>query len=105
MHMVDLDRGYAVGDWPMELVQEWLPSALAQLPDRAEPRDPPFLPGSSEEAILQLSNRTDAAALRSADCAEGIDHIRWDYAVLGLGRGAAADSRRLSRFCVSKCVA
>lgn len=34
-HHVDLDLGYEWADWPDDLVQRWLPSLLAALPERA----------------------------------------------------------------------
>jgi maleylpyruvate isomerase len=38
VHMVDLGRGYSPTQWPIELVDLWLPDALAQLPNRTDPR-------------------------------------------------------------------
>jgi maleylpyruvate isomerase len=34
-HHVDLGLGYGWSDWPDELVRRWLPSLLADLPERA----------------------------------------------------------------------
>ena len=38
VHMVDVGRGYSWSDWPHDLVELWLPSALAGLPDRTDSR-------------------------------------------------------------------
>ena len=37
MHHVDLGLGYTPADWPAELVDQWLPDALAGLPARTDP--------------------------------------------------------------------
>jgi maleylpyruvate isomerase len=37
-HHVDLGLGYLVTDWPMALVEKWLPALLEQLPGRADTR-------------------------------------------------------------------
>jgi len=39
VHMVDLGRGYSWSEWPIELVELWLPDALSQLPDRTDSRE------------------------------------------------------------------
>ena len=38
VHLVDLDVGYGWDRWPADLVDEWLPGVLADLPTRTEPR-------------------------------------------------------------------
>lgn len=36
VHLVDLGRGYTVADWPIGLVEMWLPDALGQAADRTD---------------------------------------------------------------------
>jgi maleylpyruvate isomerase len=36
VHHVDLGLGYAVADWPAQLVARWLPALLERLPERAD---------------------------------------------------------------------
>jgi maleylpyruvate isomerase len=38
VHSVDLGIGPEPADWPLGLIERWLPSLLAGLPDRADPR-------------------------------------------------------------------
>ncbi len=38
VHHVDLGLGYTIGDWPVSLVQRWLPLLVDDLTDRAEDR-------------------------------------------------------------------
>jgi len=53
VHLVDLDVGYGWDRWPAELVDEWLPSVLADLPGRTD----------AKQLLAWALGRADAPAL------------------------------------------
>ncbi len=38
VHLVDLGFGHTPADWPLQMVERWLPDLLRRLPERTDPR-------------------------------------------------------------------